>query len=628
MVSFYFRVVASFISVFIVALLIWLIVSVNNTEEELRNSIEKSTEKSITQEAKKIVHILKTYIRNSDKDLPYILGKNRDLRQIVNQNLEIIRNDKIPYIYLLYLDKKGKFRYIADGSKKKSHFYQKFDPGNLAKWQNIYNSTKITLLDQSCYDGLWKSMLIPIVKDKKNIAMLVVDYSVKLPNSIKNIISPLKNFLLIVFFAIIFLIALVAIEVLQIYLINKKSYKDSLTGVYNRDFLNYISGRISLEKYHIIMIDLDYFKKVNDLYGHLIGDQALKHVTQIVKKFIHKKDYFIRFGGEEFIVLLKIRKSRKGTLRVAELIRKTLAKTPFQTKQFGQITIKASIGVNQNTKEEKSIESAIKNADMALYEAKKSGRNCVKETIISKQIKKNIQNYNFSYIKSLIDKELVCCYFQPLFSNQTKKIVKYEVLARIKDEDGNLIMPNDFLPSIWKTNIYQKFTKQVIENSIRIFKSKKENFSINLGLQDILNEDILSIIKEIAQKEPQTIKKMGIEILEYDRFEDVDRLGKILRELKNLGISIILDDFGSGHANFTIVERLDFDEIKIDGAIVEHINENPRSKALLELLADFAIKSHLKTTVEYVSSKEIYDSIIKIPFTHLQGFYLGKPQEL
>ena len=628
MVSNYFRIAISSIFIFIIGALIWLIFSVNDTSKKLNLSIERQTRELILQQANEFIKILIFHIKDSDQELPLLLRKDSNLEQILNENLEVMRNSNIPYVYLLFLDKNGKFRYLADGSKEKSDFYQKFDPDDLIRWQKIYKGDKVTLLDQSYYHGLWKSMLIPIKQKRKSIAMLVIDYSVTLPHSVNAILAPLKNFLMLIFAAIVLLVLFVTFELLQIYLIKKKSYKDSLTKTYNRGFYNTISKKLSLERYHILMIDLDYFKKINDLYGHLIGDMALKHTTQIIKKILHKKDYLIRFGGEEFVVLLDTKVRKTTSVKIAEKIRKTLEKTLLKTEEFGDINICASIGLNQEPHKDKSFQSAIKNADIALYEAKKSGRNCVKTVNDIEKIQTNIKLYDFAYIKTLIENESLCCHYQPIFSNKNHSIVKYEVLVRLKDEKGKLIMPDAFLPLIWKTNVYQNLTRQIIKESVKTFKSRKEHFTINLGLQDILNEEIIKTIQDIAYEEPETVKRMGIEILEYDRFEDADRLGAILKQLQNLGIAIILDDFGSGHSNFAIVEKLNFDEIKIDGSIVEHININKKTKALIELLADFATKSNMKTTAEYVSSKEIFDTISKIGIDNLQGFYLGKPKEL
>jgi len=628
MVNSYFRIVISTIFIFIVGALVWLIISVDDTSKKLTYSIEEQTRELILQQANKFIKILISHIKDSNQELPLLLKKDSNLRKILNENLEVMRNSNIPYIYLLFLDKDGKFRYLADGSEKKSDFYQKFDPDDLIRWQKIYKGDKATLLDQSYYHGLWKSMLIPIKYNRRNIAMLVIDYSVKLPHSINAILAPLKKFLMLIFAAIVLLVLFVSIELLQIYLIKRKSYKDPLTKTYNRSFYNTLSKNLPLERYHILMIDLDYFKKVNDLYGHLIGDMALKHTTQIIKNILHKKDYLIRFGGEEFVVLLDTKVHKTNSIEIAEKIRRTLEKTPLKTEEFGDIILNVSIGVNQEPYKDKSFHSAIKNADIALYEAKKSGRNCVKTVNDIEKIQTDSKLYDFAFIKSLIENGALCCHYQPIFSNKNHSIVKYEVLVRLKDEQGKLIMPNAFLPLIWKTNVYHNLTRQIIQESVKTFKERQECFSINLSLQDVLNKEIIDIILDVAHKEPETIKRMGIEILEYDRFEDVDRLGAILKQLQNLGISIILDDFGSGHSNFSIVEKLNFDEIKIDGSIVEHIHINKKTKALIELLADFAKKCNMKTTAEYISSKEIFDAISKTGIDNLQGFYLGKPKKL
>jgi len=143
-----------------------------------------------------------------------------------------------------------------------------------------------------------------------------------------------------------------------------------------------------------------------------------------------------------------------------------------------------------------------------------------------------------------------------------------------------------------------------------------------------LAEKILELISVCAKHYPEVICRMGIEILEYDRFDNVERLQKVISTLKDLGIRIILDDFGSGEANFTIVEMLAIDELKIDGDLVKNVNKSEKTLFLLDALGDFARKSGIKTTAEFISDRDIYETLHTLPIDQLQGFYLAKPSFL
>ena len=604
----------------------YLTTSAKKTTNELQSSIEKSIEFSIKEYAKRFSLQIAKKIPNDKTELVDIFKKNRLFRDECSNKLELIRSKYIPYVYLLWLDKQGRFRFLCDGSADKSHFFQKFDPGNLSLWHKIYRKNIDEIISQKKYKGLWKTYLKPINIQGKTQALLVIDYSTALPSKTKQIIKPFKTFIIIILLSVFLLFIAVIFQILYTQFIKRKTYTDQLTGIYNRRFLDILAKKIVVSQYDIAMIDIDHFKRVNDIYGHLIGDKALKHIVNIINAHLSKKDYFIRFGGEEFILFLRKNRKKRDNFELVNKIHKNISNNPLKYEEYGSIDLTVSAGINLNTKLEKDFEIAIKNSDKALYDAKKAGRNCIIKTSLE-QFYKEIKNYDFMYIKTLIDKEKIVCHYQPILSINNNKVTKYEVLARLEDEDGHIIYPDEFLSIIWKTNIYQRFTKQIIQNSIQKFKNRSERFSINLSLQDILDEKIFSIIEDIAKKEPLTISRMGIEILEYDRFDNVERLEEVIKKLKRFGISIILDDFGSGHSNYAIVEQLDIDELKIDGTIVEHVCTNTKSKYLLKSLALFAQDTDIKTVVEYVSSKEIYEEISKLPFTYLQGFYIGKPQE-
>ncbi|WP_458701296.1 EAL domain-containing protein [Sulfurospirillum sp. 1307] len=619
-----FKYIITIILIVSILVLIELNSAIKKAKYELKNSISYSIETNILQHAKSLNLQINKELTNSNTTLVNFLQKNPSKIDEYNKRLELIRSKDVPYVYILWFDGKNKFRFLCDGSQEKSNFFSKFDPGNLNLWKKIYKNKAFASIDQTKYEGLWKTFLYPIVFKNNTEAILVVDYSVELPSHINKTIEPFEKMISAIYISVIILSITILIQFLYLFIVGKRNYIDPLTKIHNRRYLEVLSKKIKLTNYNIAMIDLDHFKKINDTYGHQVGDDSLVYAVSIIKKHIGKKDILIRYGGEEFVLFVHVSNS---IFKITEDIRKHLSTNPLQNSLYGSIYIKTSIGIVTKNRLKINMEHALKNADIALYEAKKSGRNCIVEAKES-NINNNSSEYNFLEIKNLIDENKVECYFQPLYHNNTNKIAKYEILVRLRDKDGKLIMPASFLPIIWKTNVYNKMTKQVIEKGINILREKEENFSINLSLQDILDEKILSIIKEIAVKEPDSIKKMGIEILEYDRFENINRLKNIINQLKDLGISIILDDFGSGHANFSILERLDIDELKIDGMIVENINKNKKSFSLLKSLSVFAKQNNIKITAEYVSSKDIYDTIRKMDFDYLQGFYLGKPGPL
>ena len=195
------------------------------------------------------------------------------------------------------------------------------------------------------------------------------------------------------------------------------------------------------------------------------------------------------------------------------------------------------------------------------------------------------------------------------------------------DENGNTISPMEFLPIAKKTKLYPQITAEVINQACTLFEKRKEEFSINLSVSDIVNEKTKQkIIDTIIHT--GTASQIVFEILESEGIENYDEVAKFISEVKALGSKIAIDDFGTGYSNFENILKLNVDYIKIDGSLIRGIHSNPRHHVIVETITDFAHKIGTKTIAEFVSDEETYTIVKKIGINYSQGYFTGKPQIL
>ena len=219
----------------------------------------------------------------------------------------------------------------------------------------------------------------------------------------------------------------------------------------------------------------------------------------------------------------------------------------------------------------------------------------------------------------------IIAHYQPIYNYKTGKIEKYEALMRLI-EDGKVIYPNEYLNIAKKTRIYPELTYKMVEKVISKFSTIDKEFSINLSIEDLMNEELMSFLYDFAEQK-DVFEKMVLEIVESEEIEDSTSVTKLLKIFKDRGCKIAIDDFGSGYSNYDYLIKLQADFIKIDGSIIKHLLEDEKAQTLVKSIVSFAKKSDIKVIAEFVSSKELDDMLRKMDIDYAQGFYHGKPME-
>ncbi len=400
--------------------------------------------------------------------------------------------------------------------------------------------------------------------------------------------------------------------------LKEQLYTDSLTKLPNRFALN---ERIKeSKKVSLLIIDIDNFKHINDLFGVEIGDEILKSFSIRLKDLL-KKTKFVnvyRLSGDEFAIMFNKKMNKADMNQFIEILINSIEKMVFLHNE-NELNIRVTIGV--------AIDSTkpLEEADIALKSAKKCKKAFViynENMKIEKEYKENIEWVK--KIKKAIKEDRIVPYFQPIFYSDDLKLKSYESLMRLIDEDGNAISPFFFIDIAKRSRYYPELTKIMFQKCCEYFKDKNCKFSFNLSIEDIYNEDMLLFIKETINR-CKIENRIIFEILESEGIENFQEVSKFINDIHSLGAQIAIDDFGSGYSNFEYLVKLDIDYIKIDGSLIKNIDKDENSKIVVGVIKDYAKKKGIKTVAEFVSSKEIYETIKELGVDFVQGYYAGKP---
>ncbi len=397
---------------------------------------------------------------------------------------------------------------------------------------------------------------------------------------------------------------------------------DDLTLFPNRQkLINDIKEKGQHSSIHLALLNIDRFKDINDFYGHQTADKILIKIAKELKHICeNNKTKVYKLPSDEYAILLIQTMNEKEFFTYIEMILKKIMETKLEIND-NNIFITFSCGIASNTT------SLMIKADMALQIAKEDKEHIIiynDNLNIAKQITQNI--HGISLLKEAIEDDNIVPHFQPIYNIHTKQIEKYECLARIIQKNGFIIAPIKFLEIAKKSKLYPQITKNIITKSFEFFKDKDYEFSINLSIEDILNENTVKfIIKKLEQF--TNTQKIVFEILESEKIDNYDELKNFIKKVKKFNCQIAIDDFGSGYSNFAHIYELNIDYLKIDASLVRYITTDINSKKITQTIINFAKDMELKTIAEFVENKDSLDMLEDMGADYIQGYYIGKPQE-
>lgn len=409
------------------------------------------------------------------------------------------------------------------------------------------------------------------------------------------------------------------------------AYHDELTGLLNRRGISQIVEKNSYSVAHsaIILIDIDLFKDINDHLGHVAGDDILRQIAVRLEKTIGRKGIIGRLGGDEFLIYLTDIQNKLEVLDILHLLQSEM-KEPFKVQEsFKEITL--SMGVSYYPKDGQDFNTLIKHADMAMYRAKKFGRNKYIQFSPRFEEEKLKQINMLQELKLAIEQEQFQLYFQPKHSSTHNKVVGVETLVRWNHPNKGVVSPIEFIPLAEENGLIIPISNWIIREACRMFsnwmKEYHVNFHLSINISPIhfLDDEFIDFLLEQLREFQISASKIDLEITENLAIENTALTRKKIDILKEKGFQISMDDFGTGYTSLTYLSQFNLDRIKIDRSFIIGLPNNRNDGAIVQSLISVAKTLDIIVTAEGVEKEEQLQILNEWGCDEIQGYYYSRP---
>ena len=411
---------------------------------------------------------------------------------------------------------------------------------------------------------------------------------------------------------------------------------DALTGLINRrEFDSRLETAVTAAQrgegeYVLLYVDLDQFKVVNDTCGHSAGDRLLRDITSLLQTRVRASDTIARLGGDEFGLLLE-RCSLEQAERVADSIRQAIHGYRFLWGA-NSLSVGASIGVVRIARETTSAASVLSAADIACYAAKDGGRNRVQIYERDHGTNRHREMQWVGRIARAVEDERLELYAQRIvgISALAGNTPFFELMVRLREEDGTLVPPNEFIPAAERYNVMVMVDRWVVNRAVEMLERCSRQgrrmplVAVNLSGTSINDEDFLEFVMTRLGND-QVARALCFEITETAAVASLSKATYFMRELKARGCRFALDDFGSGVSSFVYLKTLPVDFLKIDGHFAAHVASDPVDRSMVDAIAKIGRAMEVATIAEKVESVEVLEALKEIGVDYVQGFYLAEP---
>jgi len=401
---------------------------------------------------------------------------------------------------------------------------------------------------------------------------------------------------------------------------------DVLTGLLNRTYVQrefqgiLDAAKVRSEQIGLLFIDLDRFKTINDSLGHAAGDELLIESARRLRNSARETDVVARVGGDEFLILLKDAGDRDRLDAVAERIRGELSKPIFVGNCELQVT--PSIGISLFPDDGQDMETLMKSADLALYEAKDSGRNCHRYFSSAMKERAETRLETESSLRRALEQNEFELFYQPRVSIANSRIVGAEALLRWRHGARGLVGPNEFISICEETGLIEPLGAWVLETAARQQKVWQDHghdidVSVNLSPRQFRNKALLPLVKRITAETHCDPGRIELEITESMLMGSDNDIDETLQTLSELGFRLSIDDFGTGYSNLSYIQRYPVKCLKIDRSFIADLNRN---SAITKLIISMCDLIDAKIVAEGVETEEQLDWLRRNNCHEFQGF--------
>lgn len=408
--------------------------------------------------------------------------------------------------------------------------------------------------------------------------------------------------------------------------------RDPLTGFLNRRSLDEEGAAMlaRAERRHeavaLMMLDLDHFKTVNDRHGHAVGDALLRAVTSEIAAAMPRGAVTARLGGDEFACAFLFDPDQPDAVeRIAERLVSQLAQ-PFAADGF-TLHISCSLGIARSDSDCHAFDALIRAADIAMYAAKKSGRNRHAWFDPSMERERQMRDEFETGLRSAIPRQEIVPYFEQQVDLATGRIEGFEVLARWEHPVRGLISPDLFIPVAEETGLITELSLSIMRQALTAARDWDPALSLSINISPWQLRDawfVQKIIKVLTET-GFPAERLEVEITESALFGNLPLAQSIVASLKNQGVRLALDDFGTGYSSLAHLRAVPFDRIKIDRSFIASLNESPDSQAIVNAIARLGESLNLPVTAEGIEDAATETRLRAIGCTKGQGWYYGRP---
>jgi len=414
--------------------------------------------------------------------------------------------------------------------------------------------------------------------------------------------------------------------------IHHMAHHDNLTSLPNRLLFRQrlsealrTAGQIQRQT-AALCLDLDNFKNVNDALGHQIGDELLRSVAKRLRNALRDQDTLARIGGDEFAIVLPSVASNEEASIVAQRLIEAIH-LPVNVEGHN-LSVGLSVGIALSTTITNTPEQLLRCADMALYEAKRNGRNRYEHFTLEMDDVARSRRLIENDLRDAISGGHLRLYYQPITNGDNRTIIGYEALMRWHHPIRGLIMPNDFIPIAEETGLIHMLGAFALYEACREAASweGEQSVSVNLSPLQFKNSSLVQVVEGALKESGLDPARLEVEITESVLLDD--SLGNIrtLQNLKALGVQIALDDFGTGYSSLSYLRSFPFDKIKIDKSFINDMGDSREALAIIRAITGMSRSLDIQITAEGVESDEQFAKLRDEGCTLFQGFLFGRPQ--
>jgi diguanylate cyclase len=409
------------------------------------------------------------------------------------------------------------------------------------------------------------------------------------------------------------------------------AHHDPLTSLPNRELMRarlaeaVERATATGTRFAVLWIDLDHFKDINDIHGHVVGDQILRAVAEKLKFEMPADTLISRLGGDEFIVLCRDINDAQEARLIGQQLRRLLNR-PIELGEKS-LTAGASIGVAVFPEDADNAEDLLKNADLALYHAKAEGRGRCRhftEELGSERQRRMVLSQQ---LRAAIENGDIQAYFQPLVRARDMRVVGFETLGRWFHEEFGPIPPPEFVKLAEENGLITPLTDLIMRRAIEAARQWPDDVRVSVNVSPVqINSELVDQVRDIIKQSGLDPKRLELEVTEDVLIKDFDQTASMFSRLRALGIQVAMDDFGAGYTSMGNLRRLNFDRLKIDRIFTMDLPNHRRSSAIVRSMFVLAHELDLEVTVEGVETYEQYAFLREQGNPELQGYLFSQPK--